>query len=188
MMELLTVALGTLWVLFLLLGVVTLSLLRNMGTLAEAVQQLQQGGRDPIKLTAGEALPALALTRLDGTPASLDSYQGSTLTLHLISPGCGPCHELLQSLATVDADSSASLIVSMGSAEATQALLAEAGLRDAPVLLVASDTMFSQWGIRSTPTTVELDAAGHFVRHTVGFTPPPREPVPTTTQAEAVAA
>jgi peroxiredoxin len=182
------VAFGTQWVLLVLLGVVIVSLLRNVGTLAEAVQQLQGGGRDPMKLTVGEAVPELALTRLDGTPVNLASYQGTSLTLHLISPGCGPCHELLHSLATTGADSSASLIVSVGSAEATQALLSETGLRDTPVLLAESAALLAQWGIGSTPTTVELDRAGHFVRHTVGFTPPQQTSVPTTTQAEAVTA
>jgi peroxiredoxin len=181
------VAFIALWILFLLLAVVTLSLLRNVGTLADAIQQLQHGERDPIKLIVGEAVPELALTQPDGTPVRLTAYHGTPRTLYFISPGCGPCHELIRSLATTSADRSSAIIVSMGSSDETQALLTEVGVALLPVLFVASDTLLHQWGIRSTPTTVELDADGQFVRHTVGFTPVPTEAAPHTSPAEAVA-
>lgn len=119
----------TLWLLFLALAFAFVSLLRNMGELADAVKRLN-APRETITLVAGEAAPTLALHMLDGQAVSSVDIAKRTTTFALISPGCGPCQTLLQALSTgnmpdVFPTTHQRIILSTSSVEDTRTMLAK---------------------------------------------------------------
>ena len=166
-----------LWLL-LALGVVVASLLRNLGLLATAVQQLKSGTQDTLLLEAGTLAPELPLTTLDGQPTTLAAQRGALAVLVFVSPGCGPCHDLLlarQHGAPLLADlppATQPVLVSLGDSAATQSLLNDVPFADGITLLAEPTLARERWGVRSTPTTVLLDAEGRYLRHQLGFAPP----------------
>jgi len=167
-----------LWTLVVVLAVVVVSLLRNVGLLATAVKQLQTGAQDTLTLEAGAPVSELPLTTLAGQATSLAAQRGAPAMLVFVSPDCGPCHDLLLALhqgTPVLPDlppATQRVLMSLGDAAATQALLEEVPFRDGSVLLADSTAVKERWGIRATPTTVLLDAEGRYLRHKLGFSAP----------------
>lgn len=123
------VALVTVWLLVLMLGILVLSLMRNVGALATAVQQMRASGDEPLPFSRGEQPPPLATIANDGTPTALDLATGRPVGLIVVSPGCTPCHDLLQAMqhgSTIIPDAppeTAYVVLSLGDASATQELL-----------------------------------------------------------------
>jgi len=169
----------TLWLLLLALGLVVVSLLRNVGLLATAVKQLQTGAQDTLTLEAGALVPELPLTALAGQATSLAAQRGAPVVVMFVSPGCGPCHDLLLALhqwMPILPDllpATQPVLVSLGDVTATQTLLEEVPFRVGPVLLADAAAVKERWGVRSTPTIVLLDAEGRYLRHQMGFSAPP---------------
>lgn len=168
-----------LWVLFLVVAVVLLSVLRNLGTVYEAMQQPHPAPSEPIKLTAGEPLPDLVLEDLSGEGVSLATFRGQRSAFMVISPGCGPCRNLLEALAapahsSIDHFSAAQrVVISTGSGPTTADLIQTVGLSpQVPVLIDQGQSVLERWGVSSTPTTVVVDEHLIFREHTVGFTAP----------------
>lgn len=165
------------WLLVLALAVVVVSLLRNVGVLAAVVKQLQSGVQDTLLLEAGMPAPELPLTTLAGQATELSLYKGAPKALLFVSPGCGPCHDMLQALERGEPalpelpSGTTAVLVSLGDATATQGLMAEVPFTAGPVLLVDPTALQARWGVRSTPTIVLLDAEGRYLRHQIGFTP-----------------
>lgn len=169
-----------LWILFLVVAVVQLSVLRNLGTIYETLQQQQHGSPpEPIKLVAGQPVAELRLQHISGEPATLATFRGQPTAFAVISPGCGPCHDLLGALNRGVAleqnglDARQRVVISVGSGEQTAELVQEVGLPPSvPVLIDLDHSVRDQWGIHNTPTTVIADEQLVFVRHVVGFTAP----------------
>lgn len=166
-----------LWLLLLALGVLMVSLLRNVGLLATAVQQLQSGVEDTLTLQVGESVPELPLTTLSGQATSLAAQRGAPIVLVFVSPGCGPCHALLKALRRGYAampelpQATRQILVSLGDEAATRALLVDEPFHAGPVLLADPAVLEERWGLRATPTTILLDAKGQYLRHQIGSTP-----------------
>lgn len=167
-----------LWLLFLLTAFALVSVLRNMGELAEAVKQIGGTGQS-ILLKQGEIAPEIPLHTIHDQPFSTATLRNQATTFATISPGCGPCHELLHALAHgVEPDEFRArdgrrILVSTGTSQETISALSEVTLpSDITVLIDTQHAVAEAWGARSTPTFIMLDAKGHYVKHAVGFTPP----------------
>jgi hypothetical protein len=168
-----------LWMLLLALGVVVVSLLRNVGLLATTVQQIQTGVEDTLTLGVGAPVPELPLKTLSGQATSLAAHRGTPAVLVFVSPGCGPCHELLVArqhgapLLTDLPPATQPILVSLGDGAATQSLLSEVPFADGVTLLADPTLVRERWGVHSTPTIVLLDTEGRYLRHQLGFNAPP---------------
>lgn len=163
-----------LWILVLVLALVLISMLRNLGTIYETLQTWQPM-HEPIKMKVGEVVPALTLTNRANETTSLTEHQGIPLAVAIISPGCGPCHDLAKVLARGEplpqTNGERPIIISIGSVAETQSVIDEVGLHtDIPVYCDITRSTAEVWGVSSTPTTVLLDERGAFVQHIVGFT------------------
>ncbi|HEU4326071.1 MAG TPA: hypothetical protein VFS21_23225 [Roseiflexaceae bacterium] len=181
------IAFITLWVLFLAVAFALLVVLRNFGALYDTLARLQSGQPAPLKLEPDQALPDTPLLTLDSAPQSVAEFAGAPTAFTVVSPQCGPCRDLLLTIAA-GRDSLESLqpaarrvLISLGDAAATRAALREAGLpEDLPILLDTQGQLQQRWGVTNTPTTVVVRADLTFVRHEVGFTPPPPPTGPVT--------
>lgn len=167
-----------LWVLFLVVAVVLISVLRNMGALYEMLEHIPPAQNAAIKLIAGTPIPELTFEALDGNQLTTTAFRGQTIALTFISPGCGPCRDLLRDLATHTFEltlwtpATTQVIVSLGDVPATRELLQEVSLPSAIGIFTAPQTDVEvAWGVRATPTTVIVDADGVFLRHQVGYAP-----------------
>jgi len=172
-----------LWILFLTVAVVLVSVLRNMGTLYEA---LERGALlpDQIKLVDGKLTPELALQTLDGDSVTTVAFHGQVTALTFINPNCGPCRDLLRDLAAHGFDQAAwkpattQAIVSLDDPSATRDLLRKLNLpQDVAVFTASRETVEAAWGVRSTPTTMVLGTQGEFIRHKIGYTARTDQPV-----------
>lgn len=175
-----------LWILFLVLAIVLLSVLRNLG----AVYELLGTQRPPLeefsKFSAGEMVPALELPTLSGERRSTAAFQGATTAFLVVSPGCDPCQELLKELALRpsapyprDPAIRQHVIVSIADTTTTSALLEQIGLNSHfPVLVDSEDQVRDRWGIDRTPTTLIVDAQARFLRQSTGFESQPTLHVP----------
>jgi peroxiredoxin len=170
-----------LWILFLILAVVLLSVLRNLGTLYESLAVAHPLEEQPIKLVAGEALPDLTMRTLSGERVPVSRFQGTKTAFFVVSPGCSSCTSLLKDIAENGADPyphdgivRQRVIVSNADTAETAALIDQTGLPDSVPLLIDPDGgTRREWGVAGTPTTVIVDEQLRFVRHEVGYAEKP---------------
>lgn len=165
-----------LWLLFLIVAVVLLSVLRNLGVIYEAMAALPTAAANQTKLASGELLPELTLETLDGKVTHLSAFRGKKTAFTVISPQCSPCQSLLQDIAISDAilDPLNSpvrrrVVISVGNAVDAARLTEQVRLPAAlPILVDAGNSIRDKWGLISTPTTVVVDEQLRVVRHMFG--------------------
>jgi peroxiredoxin len=173
-----------LWILLLAVAVVLVSVLRNLGVMTEALRTLQESPADRLKLKPGEAVPDVALQTLSGEPVQLSALAQQPTAFALVSPGCKPCHLLLESLAALDMTVDPlgmgvqqTVVVSVGAVEDTMSLLTQLDIPSRiPILADPESQLFTAWGITATPTTVVVDDQTRYVSHTSGFMQTEMEP------------
>lgn len=166
-----------LWILFLVLAIVLLSVLRNLGAVYELLRTQRQPLEESSTFTAGETVPALELPMVSGERRSTAAFQGATTAFLVVSPGCDPCHALLKELALHpsepyprDPSIRQHVIVSVADITATGVLLEQIGLNSRfPVLVDSEHQVRDRWGIDRTPTTLIVDAQARFIRQSAGF-------------------
>lgn len=167
-----------LWILFLLVVVVLLSVLRNLGVIYESISALTPRLHSaPTKLKAGEVLPPLTWQTLSGDEKSLSEFRGAKAAISVVSPTCGPCRDFLKNIVEdghqpdpLDQSVRNRLIVSVGDIAMTRELITQIGLsRDVPVLVDAKNRVATEWGITSTPMTVIVDDQLRVVRQLFGI-------------------
>lgn len=78
-----------LWVLFLAVALVLVSVLRNLGLIAEAIRAEQPLNVTSSKLRVGEVLPEIVLQTRNGEDASVHDLAGVRTALIIVSPYCG---------------------------------------------------------------------------------------------------
>lgn len=166
-----------LWILFLAVGVVLLSILRNLGVIYSSLEAVAPQTRAaPTHLKAGQRVPDLTWRTLTGDSRAVSDLGGVRQAFSFVSPTCGPCLKFLQDVARNavppdlhDPSVGHRVIVSVGDAEGTIALLEKAGLpADSAVLLDPDRQVVHQWGITGTPVTVVVDEELRVVRHIFG--------------------
>jgi hypothetical protein len=165
-----------LWVLFLGVAVVLISVLRNLGIIYESIQQLPQLRTSPTKLETGQALPNIMLQTLSGEALSLAALQGSKTAVSIVSTQCGPCRDLLSTIALgtdqadpLDPTVRRRVVVSLSDMLTTAQLIDQVGLStNVPVFVDPETNVTKEWGITTTPTTVIVDEQLKVVRQVFG--------------------
>ena len=113
----------------------------------------------PLTPKVGDAVPALTLPALDGTPVSLADLRGQPTLVLFWNPGCGFCTRMLDDLKAWEANPSPEaprlLVVSTGDRQSNEAM----GLTST-VVLDQGFTTGQAFGASGTPSAVLVDAAG----------------------------
>ncbi|MCB0076260.1 MAG: redoxin domain-containing protein [Anaerolineales bacterium] len=168
----------TLWLFFLLIAVVLLSILRNLGTIFEQLSAMKPKRSN---LEEGQTLPDLTLQNADGAGVSTADWMGTSTAFAIVSPGCGPCHDYLGQL--VEGGTHPDLpgngvapkhvILSLGDVTHTrelfQSLDGAVELERLPVLYDVAGQVMDVWGISATPTTLVVDERMTVMSQLFGF-------------------
>lgn len=169
-----------LWILFLILAVVLLLTVRSLSVVVEKLQALQPGPEPPATtLSIGETLPDVELRTRDDTLRSLHSFRGADTAVVVVSPGCGPCRDVLMEVSQNPTSNdplhlqvSQTILVCLGETHDAQQELAQALVpATLPVFFDPDNQVKSLWGIQSTPTMIIVNRELQFVRASVGFAP-----------------
>lgn len=148
-----------LWLLFLVVAVLLISVLYHLGNIYNKIEVKLP---PPTKLNVGEILPNVDLQTMDGERVPLSQFLGITTAFAVISPGCSTCFNMLKRMANGD-DSlkfpvDRTVIISLADASATREMVQLAHLPEAySVFLDASKMLTESWGINTTPVIVEAD-------------------------------
>ncbi len=166
-----------LWVLFIVISLVVLSILHNLGVIYRSLETHAPGmTAAPSKLENGVPLPDITLHTVENKKIRVSSLSGDKSAFFVVSPTCSPCHDLLH--AVIDGhigfdpkDDSVrrGVIISLGSVQQTAEMSRALGLADK--FLVLADTggaVEKNWGTTSTPTTIIADGDLRVVRHIFG--------------------
>lgn len=166
-----------LWILFLIIVVVLISVLRNMGILYQSIEQLTAPLPGSSKLAIGEELPKITLRDASGEPFGWEILENKTAALTVISPECGPCQALLRQLAqgklqpdpTIPINVERLIAISIGDIGSTTRLFSEIGLNGSVLVLFDVNKKVSKtWGISSTPATLVVDKRLRMVNQIFG--------------------
>ena len=150
-----------LWVAVLALGVVCMALARQIGVLH---QRIAPAGalalRQPLK--AGEPVPEMGLTALDGAAVRIGGARGGRSQLVLfVSPDCAICESLLPAVRSAQGAERAWLdivLASDGDAERQLQFVKDKGLGKFPYVL--SEQLGRSFGVAKLPYAVLIDEAG----------------------------
>ena len=166
-----------LWVLFLVVGIVLVSVLRNLGIIYSSLAALAPQQRPLSMLKLGQAVPEAAWETLTGERRTVSDFRGVKQAVTLVSPTCSPCVDHLRSIADRGSepdptDSSARHLVSvcLGSLTETLGLLEKATLEadslpgNVTILMDPQRNTAKKWGMPATPTTVIIDEDLKLVR------------------------
>jgi hypothetical protein len=154
-----------LWVLFLIVAVLLVSVLYHLGNIYNKIEKKLPA---PTKLTIGENLPQVDVQTMDGRLMSLSQFQGAKTAFAIISPGCYTCFNMLKRMANGD-DSlkfpvDQTVIISLADRSATEEMTRLAHLPETySVFLDTSKKLKDAWGINTTPVIVEADEKLQFL-------------------------
>lgn len=167
-----------LWVLWLIVTVILVSVLRNLGIVYRSLEALSPAAnRAPTALKAGDRLPDVTWRTLAGDPVTIGTLDSHRQAVALVSPSCEPCLAYLRDIAaaTLDPDPldrsvRLGVVVSLGDDAETKQFLHKVGELPADVRVVvdSSREVSSRWGITATPTTIIIDDDLRVVRHIFG--------------------
>jgi peroxiredoxin len=116
----------------------------------------------PMGLPLGSQAPAFELPTLEGGRISLDGFRGRRLLLTFFSPSCGYCQRMAPDLSRLKQEGSSQLfpiLITNGSVEANQKLLADSGI-DFPVALQNQMDVATSYRVSGTPMAYLVDAKG----------------------------
>lgn len=106
-----------------------------------------------------DAVPALALDRLDGPAIALDDLRGATVIVHFFATWCAPCIEemaSLTSLAALPQTDVAIVVVDVGEVDARVRRFFRERPVTFPVLLDRDRAAMKAWQVQSLPTSFVL--------------------------------
>jgi hypothetical protein len=162
-----------LWILFLVVAVVLISVLRNLGIIYESLRAPSSDQRPaPSSLTTGQRVPEVTWRTLAGHAKTVSEMTGVRQAFALVSPDCAPCLDYMKELSegTRDLDPLDStlrdwVVVSIGDHDGTARLAKRAGIPANVQVLVDSDRqVVAKWGISRTPSLVIVDEQLRVVR------------------------
>lgn len=155
-----------LWILFLIVAIVLISVLHHIGVLYRQVEGRQS---PPTKLSVGDTLPEVTFRTLSGDKISISQFMGNGFAFLIISPGCSGCLKALQSLANGDKQYEPSpIIIGLKDAVAISEMLQEAKLSSTYQVLVDTENAVQEaWGVVLTPILIETDKQLKLSRQTI---------------------
>lgn len=165
-----------LWILFLIIALVLISILRNLGVIFESLSNVSANGNlvaAPTNLKAGDILPEVDIVNLLGEKTSIFQFQGEKTAFSIINPNCSACHQLLKHIQIGDEDQPDPLdstlkkrvVVCIGNIEESKALLNSHHIENIlPVFLDPKDSITNSWGISAFPATIITDHELRVVR------------------------
>jgi peroxiredoxin len=169
-----------LWVLFLVVAVVLVSVLRNLGVVYETLDRLDLNGENETKLIIGDKLPDLSLVTLSNEHVSLTTFYGSKSAVFVVSPECSPCQDLISAIATHslpldlrDVEVRQHIVISTGAVSETITFIQGLDLQtNVQVLVDVTGSVKTLWGVNGTPLIIFFDEQGHVLRQSLGFNAP----------------
>lgn len=163
-----------LWVLFLVVAIVLISVLRNLGVIYESMEALAPLKNAPTKLQPGERLPEMTSYSLAGEKVPLSKFHGTKTAFSIISPACTSCNGFLRRFGEEDYRSDPldptvknTILISTGHIAETIELLLEVGWENessVPVVVDKDKTIVRKWGITRVPATIITDEDLRVVR------------------------
>ena len=162
-----------LWLLFLSIAIVQISVLRNLGII---YQRIERRFPLPTGLVAGDPLPEVTLTTLDGVQVQISRFlRGAKSAIVIVSPTCSGCFGLLKKINAGDhmaEDSSVipetTVVVSIRDLPGTIKMIQEINLSHSyPVLVDTETTLEKIWKVRATPVILEVGDDLKVIRQTV---------------------
>lgn len=158
-----------LWILFLVVALLLISVLYHLGII---YNRIDKRSAPATKLTAGKPLPDVVLQTLDGNQIRTSQFHGSQSAFVVISPGCSGCVRVLKALAAgekvVESPLLHTVIVSMRDISATLEMVRQVRLPEDYLVLVDTQNIVERaWGVRMTPVIVEVDNEHKISRQTV---------------------
>jgi Redoxin len=165
-----------LWILFLAVAIVLISVLHNLGVVYASLKMVAPMRQPSSNLMPGQALPEVTWLTLDGQSKSIAAFKGSKRAFAVVSPDCAPCVDYVRQLALrnheidpIDSDVHEVVIVSQGDLDGTKRLLEKAEVdSELTVMLDVRREVTDKWGITGTPTTVIVDEQLRVVRQLFG--------------------
>jgi hypothetical protein len=124
-------------------------------------------------------LPNVELRGRDDSLRSLHSLRGSDTAIVVVSPGCGPCRDVLAEVGQHPASSdplhlhvAQTVLICLGETSEAEQELNEARIpASVPVFFDPQNKVKSLLGIQGTPTMIVLNPDLQLVRASAGFTP-----------------
>jgi len=166
----------SLWILFIVVSIVLVSVLRNLGVIYQSLERSMHLEPAPTKLSSGQKLPDLILQGQSGEEVSLSSLNGREVAISIVGLRCSACTEFLRAIANgesvvdpLDDSLKERIIIGIGEVSEVRGLIRNTGLDDRfPILFDALGTVEKEWGITSIPTTVIVDKDWKVVRQLLG--------------------
>ena len=159
------------WALLLVIAVVLLSVMRKMGRLYHMLEQAQPAAVAP-SLPLNEPLPAATLRTLAGETVATPTLGGTATLFVVVSPHCGPCHDVLDHLAATatthdpfDARVDHTILISVDERAETDAVVREHGVSPTafPIFFDNNGVLAAAWHVHATPTFISVDAHNRIV-------------------------
>ncbi|MBM7846355.1 TlpA family protein disulfide reductase [Herpetosiphon giganteus] len=171
----------TMWVLLIGLSFVMMSIMRNMGTLYQRIEQKNvQPDTRISKYEINEQVEPLTVTTIQGVAFDLVAHVDQKTAIIIISTHCAPCRDLIKYLADnpdndpLDLGVEKTIVISMSNNRALQDLLEEYSIdsKNLSFYCDTTDSLSRVWGIYSTPTIITVDATAKITNQHVGFSLP----------------
>lgn len=166
-----------LWVLFLAVAVVLVSVLRNLGIIAEAIRVGQPLQVMSTKLRVGDVVPNITLQTCNGQPTFVHELAGRSTALIVVSPHCGSCHTLLEHIAAkrdgtdpLDLGVEQTAIISVGNFDEAINFVKRIGKHTSlPLFVDIEEETEVGWDVLTTPTILVMNNELQLERQHVGF-------------------
>ncbi len=168
-----------LWVLFLIVAFVLLSVLRNLGIIYESLSSnASVAGLEntPTNLKAGGLLPDIIVETLRGEESSLSHFKGEKMAFSIVSTGCGACTRFLEKIKDnnaspdpLDPSVEKRVIICTGNIDQSTQMLKDSRIKEFfPAFLDTDNSIFDKWGITTFPATIITNQEMRVVRQSFG--------------------
>lgn len=162
-----------LWILFLVVAILLLSVLHNLGAIYDLLPEREPA---PTKLEADDILPEIELVTLSsGQKTLISDFEGVKTAFSIVSSGCSSCVDFLEGINNgsdpdpLDPTVRQRVLIGLGDDEWITRMIREVNLPpDLPILLDRDRGVVETWGISATPATVIVDNNLRVVRQLFG--------------------
>src|SRR5215831_11821228 len=152
----------TQWLAIVILAAIVLGVLRQITPVLERAVAIRAAASDPLGLgqgpRIGDRLPHFMAQGPEGTVLSEGQLDGRASVLLFLSPGCGPCTDLLQEIGQADLGRLSDELVIVTTGSQDQGAL---GTATGPLVLTEPDGEVSAaFKVKARPFAVAVDKTG----------------------------